>query len=216
VTDDIIREIDEEVRRDQYIKLAKRYAPQLTAAAIVLVLAAGGFAGWQKYKAYRAEQEAKQFAQAMTLESDKKVKEAAEAFRTLSQQSATGYRALAGFQAAAARAEQGDVGAAVALYDGMASDSAIEPRFRDLARLLAVLHLMDTASPEQLDERLQPLLGKDSIWQYSARELAALVRLKAGDTAGARKQFTELSDDLGAPSDLRGRAAEMLAALPSG
>ena len=216
MTDDIIREIDEEVRRDQYIKLAKRYAPQLTAAAVVIVLAAAGFAGWQKYKAYRAEQEARQFAAAMTLESDKKVKEAAEAFRNLQTVSGTGYRALAGLQAAAARAQQGDVGAAVALYDGMAADSAIEPRFRDLARLLAVLHLMDTATPEQLDERLQPILGNDNLWHYSARELAALVRLKAGDTAGARKEFTELSDDLGAPSDLRGRAAEMLAALPSG
>ncbi len=213
MTDDIIREIDDEIRRDQYLKLAKRYAPQLTAAAVVILLAAGGFFGWQKYKQFRAQEEAREFAAAMTLEGSGKLKEATESFHRLAVDGSTGYRALAGLQAAAARAQQGDVGAAVAAYDGLAADSGIEQRFRDLARLLAVLHLMDSATPEQLDERLKPIVGADSVWRYSARELAALVRLKAGDTAGARKAFTELSDDLGAPTDLRSRATELLAAL---
>jgi hypothetical protein len=216
VTDDIIREIDDEVRRDQYIKLAKRYAPQITAVVVVLALAGGGFFAWQQYKRSRAQREAGEFAAAMTLESSGKLKEAAEAFQALASEGSTGYRALAGLQAAAARAQQGDIAAAVVLYDNLAADASIEQRFRDLARLLAAQRMLDTAAPEQLDERLKPILGADSLWHYSARELAALVRLKAGDVAGARKAFTELSDDLGAPADLRSRATEMLAALPGG
>ena len=216
MTDDIIREIDDEVRRDQYVKLLKRYAPQITAGVVVLALAVGGYFAWQQYKQSRARHDASAFAAAMSLESSGKLKEAAEAFHTLAVEGSTGYRALAGLQAAAARAQQGDVGAAVAMYDAIAEDSGLEQRFRDLARLLAVQHMMDTATPEQLDERLKPIVGADSLWHYSARELAALVRLKAGDTAGARKAFAALSDDLSAPADLRSRATEMLAALPSG
>jgi len=216
VTDDIIREIDEEVRRDQYVKVLKRYAPHLTAVIVVVALAGAGFVGWQRYKQHQAEAEGTAFAAAMSLESGGKLKEAADSFRSLAAEGSSGYRALAGLQAAAARARLGDIGGAVAVYDSLASDSSIEARFRDLARLLAVQQLLDSATPQQLDERLKPLLADDNMWRYSARELAALVKLKAGDVAGARKAYTELSDDLGAPADLRARAAEMLAALSNG
>jgi hypothetical protein len=214
VTDDIIREIDEEVRRDRYVKLLKRYSTHITVVVVVIVLVFGGYAGWRKHMRDVAEAESRQFAQAMLLERSGKFKEAAEAFATLSTGGSSAYRALAGLQAAAARAAAGDVTAAVVEYDKLAADSGIPDRFRDLARLLAVQHLLDTAPPDDLEQRLTPLVAPDNMWRYSARELHGAVRLKAGDLAGARKAFAELSDDTTAPAQVRARAAEMLAALP--
>jgi hypothetical protein len=43
--------------------------------------------------------------------------------------------------------------------------------------------------------------------------LQALAELKAGETDAARKTLTALADDAAAPVGVRGRAAEMLAAL---
>jgi hypothetical protein len=213
VSDDIIREIDEEVRRDQYLKLAKRYAPQLTAVAIAIVVAAGGFFGWREYRQQQAVREGEQFAAALNLLRDGKTKDAAPAFGLLANDGSTGYGALAAFESAAAKWQSGDAKGAVADYDRMAADSGAEKRYRDLASLLAVLHLMDTATPEELDRRLAPLTAPDCIWHYSALELGALVRLKAGDLEAARKALTQLSDDTAAPTGVRGRATEMLAAL---
>lgn len=214
MTDDIIREIDEEVRRDRYVKLLKRYAPQITIVAVAIALAFGGYAGWRKHMRDVAEAESRQFAQAMLLERGGKFKEAAEAFAALSAGGSSSYRALAGLQAAAAHAAAGDVSAAIAEYDRLAADSGVPDRFRDLARLLAVQHLLDTAPPDDLEQRLKLLTAPDNMWRYSARELQGAVRLKAGDLAGARKAFAELSDDTTAPAQVRARAAEMLAALP--
>ncbi|HYM32263.1 MAG TPA: tetratricopeptide repeat protein [Candidatus Cybelea sp.] len=213
MSDDIIREIDEEVRRDQYLKLVKRYAPQLTAAAIVILLVAGGFLGWREYRQQQAVREGEQFAAALNLLRDGKAKDAAAAFGLLANDGSTGYGALAAFESAAAKWQSGDAKGAIADYDRMAADGGVEKRYRDLAGLLAVLHLMDTAPPDELDRRLAPLSAPDCTWRYSALELGALVRLKAGDLEAARKAFTQLSDDPAAPTGVRGRATEMLAAL---
>jgi hypothetical protein len=56
---------------------------------------------------------------------------------------------------------------------------------------------------------------EDGPWRHSARELAGLIALKAGDTPKARDLFKKIADDLGAPQGMRARAAQLLAVLDS-
>jgi hypothetical protein len=120
---------------------------------------------------------------------------------------------LAGLQAAAALASAKEVPAAIAAYDRIAADGGVEPVMRDLARLLAALHAVDTAPQADVEQRLQPLVGEGNIWRHSAREVAAAAKLKAGDASGARTAFQQLADDATAPAGVRARAAELLAAI---
>ena len=52
-----------------------------------------------------------------------------------------------------------------------------------------------------------------SPWRHLARELAALLALRAGERDGARDEFRRLAQDATAPAPLKARAAEMAAAL---
>ena len=135
------------------------------------------------------------------------------AFGNLAEQGGAGYGVLARFQQAAALIATGASVDAVAVYDGVAADGSVAPLLRDLAAFYAVLHLMDTAGSSELERRLDPLIGDDNPWRYSARELAALVALRAGQTEKARKLYKALVDDPVVPTAMRARAAELLSSL---
>lgn len=210
---DIFQEIDEDVRRDQMAKYWQRYGKYVVAAAVVLALIAGGIAYWREQQERKAAASGAQFATALALVRDGKSAEAAQALAALQSEAAPGYRALAGLRAAAVLAADKKPAEAIAAYDKIAADGSVEPAFRDLARVLAALHALDTASAAEIEQRLQPVLGEGNLWRHSARELVAAAKLKAGDIAGARLAFQQLADDATAPAGVRARAAELLAAL---
>ncbi|MGH6960822.1 MAG: tetratricopeptide repeat protein, partial [Dongiaceae bacterium] len=124
-----------------------------------------------------------------------------------------GYAALARLQEAALQAKAGNAAAAVSIYDKLSTDTSVDRAFRELAVILVALQTLDTATPADLTARLAPLTAADNPWRYTALELTGLLAKRGGDLEGARQIFAALADDLNAPQALRGRAAELLAAL---
>ena len=209
----LLREVDEELKKERYAELWKQYGNYVIGAALAVVLGVGGLQGWSVYQAGQREAEGERFAQAMALAQAGRPEEAGVAFASLAGDADAGYATLARLQAAALRARQGDTGGAVDIYDAIAGDSAIDELYRDLAVLLAVMHQLDTGEPAALTARLEPLSADDNPWRYSAMEFTALLAERAGDSRRAREIFTRLGDDPEAPAGLRARARELLSFL---
>ena len=217
IKDDILlKEVDEELKKERYAELWKAYGNYLIGAAVALVVGMVGIQGWTIYQKDQSEAAGEKFAQAQKLAEAGRPEEAAAAFAGLAEEAGAGYATLARLRAAALRAKAGDTGGAVAIYDALAGDSSAGETYRDLAVLLSVLHQLDTGDPDGLMARLAPLTAEDIPWHYSALELTALLADRAGDRAGAREIFSRLGDDAGAPPGLRARAQEMLIYLGGG
>lgn len=210
---DIFREVDEDIRNARYLKLWKRYGRYVVGAAALVVLATAGTVAWRDYDASQQEGRSAAFSRAMTFAESGAHGAALTAFGNLAEQGGAGYGVLARFQQAAALIATGARVDAVAVYDGMAADGSVAPLLRDLAAFYAALHLMDTAESSELERRLDPLTGDDNPWRYSARELTALVALRAGQTENARILYKALVDDPVVPPAMRARAAELLSSL---
>lgn len=208
---DLIREVEEDLRRESLEKLWRKYGTYALGAACLIVLAVAANVGWHRYSEGNRAERARQYETALQLVAagDPGAPAALQVLATGND----GYAALAQLQAAAIEAKSGDIAAAVAIYDKLAADSSADEGFRNLALLLLAQHTADTAAPDQLIKRLQPLTEADSPWRYSALELTAVLARRAGDTAKAEQILTSLADDLNAPRELRRRAAEMLAAV---
>ena len=211
---DIFREIDEELRRDNLLKLWQRYGKYLIAVALVAVLIAGGIVAWRDYQASERRAQAARYSSALALVRDGKNAEAARLFTTLAQEGG-GYGVLAAFEQAELLAKSGDRKGAIAAYDRLAGSSSIDPEFRDLAVLLSVMQALPDIDAKAAVDRLQPLTASGNPWRTSALDLTAAAKLKSGDRDGAREIYQQLADDLTAPQALRARAAEMAAALKS-
>jgi hypothetical protein len=210
---DIFREIDEEIRRENLLKLWSRYGRYVIAAAVVLMLLAGAVAVWRSHERTLREEQSERFAAALTLFREGKYDEAEKLFQAVGREGG-GYATLARFEEAAALAKKGDGKGAVAAYDRIAQ-SSLDPTFRDLAVLLAALETLPEAPPQATIARLKPLTATGNPWRPTALELTAAAQLKAGDKKAALAIYQGLVGDATAPPSLRARAAEMAAALKS-
>jgi hypothetical protein len=208
---DIIREVDEELRRENFEKLWRKYGSYALGLAVLVVLAVAGYVQWQRYTEGQREARARQYEAAIQLTA------AGDAGAPAALQGLTGrddgYAALAQLQEAALKAKAGDLAGAVAIYEKITADGTVDESIRNLALILLALHTADTAPPDQLTQRLQPLTAATNPWRYSALELTAVLARRAGDNAKATQILTGLADDLNAPQALRQRATEMLHAL---
>ena len=212
---DIFREIDEELRRDNLVKLLSRYWPYLAGVVVVALAIAGGIAGWRQHQLSLRQAESTRYAAALTLATEGKNAEAAALFGTVAQGSG-GYPDLAAFEQAALLAKSGHRKQAIAIYNHVAATNP-HPTFRNLAVLLAAMQQMQMPEPaaRTVIATLRPLTAPGNPWRPSAIELTALAELETGDKSGARQLYKGLADDPSAPSGLRARAAEMVAALAS-
>jgi hypothetical protein len=211
---DIFREIDEELRRDNLLKLWSRYGRYIVALTVLALVVAGGVVAWREHQLSERRAQSMRYSSALSLVREGKDAEAAQVFAAIAREGG-GYAALALFEEAERLAKSGDHKGAAAAYDRIAAMGGLDPVFRELAALLSVMQGLPDTDPHAVMDRLSPMTSPGNPWRSTALELTAAARLKAGDKAGALEVYKTLADDLAAPQGTRARAAEMAAALVS-
>ena len=201
---DIFDEVDEAVRREQFIKLWERYGYLAIAVAVLIVAGVAAWRGYDYWQSKKAADFGAQFTSAAILAEEGKHEEAEKAFARIAAQGTAGYRVLARMREATEVAQR-DPKAAVAIYDELAASSATEQSLRDLAALRAALLLGDTAPFPELSHRLEPLAAANAPFRHSAREILAFAAWKAGDSAAVQKWSQLIREDPETPPALRDR-----------
>ena len=210
---DIFREVDEDLRREQFKRLWDRYGTYVLGLAVLIVLATAGYRGWEYWKDRQAAASGDRFVAALKLSADGKHAEAAAALAAIAKDGSGGYPVLAAFRAAGEKLAAGDDKGAVADYDAIAQGASAPAPIRDLAKLRAALILVETASLADLQTRIGELADTGNPWRHSAREILGLAAWRTSDFTTARKYFQEIADDQESPQDLRSRAQFMLALI---
>jgi hypothetical protein len=207
------REIDEELRREQLLKLWDKYGVYVLGAVLAVVL---GVAGWKYYQHQTAEANetaSTQFIFALNDITAKRFLDAQKGLEDLSATAPAGYASLAKLRLAAQQGAEGNILEAVKSYEGIAGDQSVDPILRDYARLqIAVLKFDDTLFTE-LRNQISSLASDRSPWRYSARELLGMGAMKAGLETEARSHFNRLLGDNTTPPGIADRARMMIALL---
>lgn len=209
----LFREVDEEVRQEQYKKLWRRYGNLAIGVCLLVIVGVGGWQGWQYWQKKQAEAAGDSFFAANELVTAGKPEEALKQFDSLTH---PGFAALAQLREAALLVSQGKTADAVKIYDAAAANGAAGPALRDLARIRAAAALADSASFADIEARLKPFDAAGNPWRHVAREMMASVQWRLRDYAGASKQVQAILGDPETPPSLRQRAqvlAELLQPL---
>jgi hypothetical protein len=212
-SDEFIREVDEAVRQDRWLQLARQYGVYLIAGALAIVLGSAASVGWRTWQHNQRLEEARRYAAAEELLRSDKPDQAGKAFLALAEDADSGYGIIARLRAAEAAAKAGEAKGAEQALSSLSRDDQAAPEYRQLGDLLAVQRDFDTADPATLTGRLAGLTEAGAPWRYSALELQALAQLRAGQTDAARRTLEDLAQDPGTPPDLGRRAGELLASL---
>lgn len=214
-SNEFVREVNEEYRRDRIAQIWTRYSGVIVGLAILLVVAVGGWRYWQHLERTRAEAAATRFEDALRLARDGKGEEAERAFAGLASEASGGYRMLAQFRLAAELGQRNAEDGAKA-YDTLAAESGVTAVMQDLARLRGAMLRMDSADPAQAQVALERLATPANAWRHTARELLGLLGLKRGDPDFAGRWFDQIAADRETPPNLRSRLEIYTALVAAG
>ncbi len=211
--DSLFREINEELRHDQFAKLWKKYGNYAISVAVIAIVGVAAYQAWQSYDLDRKATDSAQFAAALRLANSDRAADATGTLTKLAETGTAGYAQLSKLDRAGLMARAGEKKEASAAYLAIANDQETVPELRNLALLLSVLHDIDNGDPKALSERIAPLTATNDPWRHTAKEFTALLAQRMGESQRAGQLYRELADDATAPSGVRARAAEMTAIL---
>jgi len=207
--DTFIREVNEELRKDQAKALWQRFGMPLIGLAVLIVVGTAAFVAYRYWDESRANRSGDAFSQALKLANDGKSDEALAALDQLEKDGYGAYPVLARMRAATVKAQKGDVDDAVKDFDGVAADNSIPAAIRDMARLRAGLLLVDHGSYAEVSARVEQLTDDANPLRSTAREALGLSAWKEGRAQDALKLFEQIAADDGAPRNVRQRATLM-------
>lgn len=204
-----IREVNEEIRKEQAKAIWDRYGPILIGAALLIVIATSAYVGYRYWDESRANVSGDAYSQALRLANEGKEDDALAALAEIEKTGYGAYPVLARMRSATVKADKGDIATAVAELDAVAADAAIPQSLRDMARLRAALLLVDNGSYADVSSRVEALSADGNALRHSAREALGLSAWKEGKAADALKLFEQIVADQEAPQNLRQRATLM-------
>jgi hypothetical protein len=208
---DIFHEVEEEVRRERYAQLWKKYGDYVLALAALIVVAVAAWQLWQRYQSNQHIEASNAYI--VALETQDPVKSAA-AFAKLAQTAPGGYARISHMQEANRLLAAGRHDQAIALYRKLTTQS--DPLFAGIARLRLGWAEADTMSEKDMQTLLAPLTDPANAFHYMANELLAYVDFRLGKVTDAQKAYRLLANDPATPDGIKGRATAMADFLGAG
>lgn len=209
---DFINEVEEELRKDEYNRLLKKFGPLLI-AIVIAIIGGTAFLEWRKAsddKAARATSYS--YVQASKMASDGKTQEAIANFLALSETAPNGYAGLSLMRAAALNLRENERAEAVSLFD-RAAQKFEKPRHIQLAQIKAAYILTADGNYDDVRSRLSSLAQPDQPYEYLARELLGFAAMQSGDMPAAREQFGYLDTIPGVTETIASRAKQYLSLM---
>lgn len=212
---DLFEEVEEQLRSDRYKQLAQKALPWAGGLVAAVLLAFLGYWGYDTWRTNQTSKASEQYAAAMESFGQGDRDGARKLWTEISKSQASAYKALSMMHLAAYEFDAKKTAEGVKLLDE-AAKVASDPVIADAARLKSALALLDTAPRTELEGRLKPLMEEGRPYRVQAREALAFVKLRAGDTAGARGDFVLISQSLDAAQGAQARAQAAIALIDSG
>jgi hypothetical protein len=211
--DVFLREVDEELRRDEMRDFMTRWGKWVIAAVVVALLAFGGWMWWQHREEQRAGEQGQAFTKALDDLSANRADAAKAPLAELAASDIEGYRAMARFTQADVLLQNDDMKGAAAKFAEIAGDATLAKPYRDLAVIRQTSAEYDALEPAQVIDRLRGLASKDSPWFGSAGEMVAVAYLRMNRNDEAGKLFGEIARTETVPETIRQRAVQMAGVL---
>lgn len=211
-SDQFIREVDEELRREQLKSIWDRYGSYVIATCILIVAITAGYRGWGWWQDREAARQGDVFLEAVNAQARGEVSEADALFADLLE-GGRGYALLAKLQLAGALSEAGKSDEAIAAYDEIADTAGADEVTRDLAKLKAALLLLDAGDGTAAVSKVEGLAESGNPWRHAARDILGTIAYNQNRLDDARGYFQSIQSDVESPGSARGRAAIMLSLI---
>lgn len=208
-----VREVDENLRRDQAHEFLKKNGPWIVGAVLLFLAAVAGWLYWQDQQRKQAEAATERLNQVMTDIGAGQTAQVDTRLQPLEESGAEGVSAAARLTRAAVALDKADRKAAIAEYRSIMDDKNLADPYRHLATVRLTALEFDQLKPEDVIARLKPLAVAGNAWFGSAGELTAMALLKQGKKDEAGRMFAAIAADNQVPDTIRSRAVQIAGTL---
>jgi hypothetical protein len=208
-----VREVDENLRRDQMADMAKSYGKWIIAAVVLFLAAIGGYLYWQNNSQKQASTDSETISAALDKIASGNSKAAQAELAPLGDSSNDVTRASALLGQAALALRKNDRKTAIDLYAKVEGDASLPQAYRDLATVRRTMTEYDSLKPDEIIARLAPLTESGKPFFGSAGEMTGMAMIAKGDRAGAGQMFARIAADKQVPQSIRARAAQLAGSL---
>ena len=208
MSEEFVREVDEDIKEEQRIKLWKKVFPYVVSVSLGIIIFTSGYVFWNNYTESLNQQLGDDFTAAVQLANEEDLDASILALNRIVDEGSDGYVTLAKMKKASLLIQRGELKLGLNIYLDL-ERNAVDQSFRDIASILYVLNSMDTEDPQVLLEKINKL-ESSQIWRSSALEMKAFLKLKQNKVEEARKVFEGILNLPSTPSSLATRAKNMV------
>ena len=208
-----LKEVDEELRREQINTFFTRYGWWLIGGVGLILAGIAGFLWWRSQQAVAGQGAAENLLVVSEQLERNQMAPAKSGIDALTQSDIAGYRAAALFARATSQAQGGDNRAAIATLRQIGDDQTLDQVYRDAALIRRTQLEFDGLQPTEVIRRLNGLATGSGAWAGAAGELVGTAHLKMNRPDLAGPIFVRIARDTNAPATLRQRAGLMAGSL---
>ena len=208
-----VREVDENLRRDQAQDFLKKNGPWIIGAVLLFLAAVAGYLYWQDRQLKASEADTEKLNEVMMEIGGGQIATAEKDLPALQGSKSQGISAAARLTHAALLLDKSDRKAAIDEYRAVANDKDLAQPYRDVAMIRLTALEFDQIKPEDVIARLDPLAKPGNPWFSSAGELTAMAMLKQGKKSEAGRMFAAMAADNQVPNTIRSRAVQIAGTL---
>ncbi len=213
ISETFLREVDENLRRDQLRDFGKKYGAWLVVAVVLFLAASGGWIWWQQHQQKRGGEQIEQLGEIYQNIGAGNTKNAAQQLDILSTSGRKAVGASAAFASAALAVQQNDSKTAIAKYRELANNSDLPEAYRQIALIRQTALEFDQIQPQEVVARLEPLAKPGNPWFGTAGEMTAMALIKQGKKTEAGRLFGAIARDKGVSDSIRERAVQIAGSL---
>jgi hypothetical protein len=207
--EEFIREVDDELRREQALTIWKRYGRWIIGAVVGGLALFAGYLWWQNDRDTRRGVEGEQLSTALDSLAAGQIDTAKGELDKLTASKNVGVAAASKLSNAAILLSKNDSAGAAKAYGALAADATLDQPYRDLALVRQTAAEFDTMKPEDVVTRLKPLAAPGNPWFGSAGEMVGIAYLKMGKNDLAGAMFGAVAKDNGVPETIRERVVQL-------
>ena len=208
MSEEFVREVDEDIKEEKRIKLWKKVFPYVVSVSLGIIIFTSGYVFWNNYTESLNQQLGDDFTAAVQLANEEDLDASILALNRIVDEGSDGYVTLAKMKKASILIQRGELELGLSIYLDL-ERNAVDQSFRDIASILYVLNSMDTEDPQVLLAKINKL-ESSNIWKSSALEMKAFLKLKQNKKEEARQTFEAILKLPNTPSSLATRAKNMV------
>ena len=210
-TDAFIREVDEDVKNDNFKVLWKKYGAYIVAFVVIAVTSAVCF---DRIKLWKMEQnQIKTENYMMAAQIRENPDETIAALQKINADSKGILSDFAKLQIANVLLSQEKTDEALTTLQSLIDEENTDPAVKNIALIKFASYKVDTLSFDELEKLLQPVLENKSSWTPIAKDLLAISAIRNGDIDTAKQIYTEILKTKDLPEGFKSKIQDMLTSI---